>query len=35
MKFLIARILRWFIVASMALAGVYLLLMLAVIVIGD
>jgi hypothetical protein len=35
MKHLIARILHWFIVASMALAGVYLLLMAAVVVIGD
>ena len=35
MKHLIARILHWFIVASMAMAGVYLLLMLAVVVLGD
>lgn len=35
MKHLIARVLHRFIVVSMALAGLYLLLMLAVIVIGD
>ena len=35
MKHLIARILHWFIVVSMAMAGLYLLLVLAVIVFGD
>ncbi len=35
MKHFIARILHWFIVVSMAMAGLYLLLVLAVIVFGD
>lgn len=35
MKHLIARILHWFIVVSMAMAGLYLVLMLAVVVFGD
>ena len=35
MKHLIARILHWFIVVSMAIAGLYLLLVLAVFVISD
>jgi len=35
MKHLIAKILHWFIVASMAMAGLYLLLMLAVVAFGD
>ncbi len=35
MKHLIARILHWFIVVSMAMAGLYLLLVLAVFVISD
>jgi hypothetical protein len=35
MKHLIAKILHWFIVGSMAMAGLYLLLMLAVVAFGD